>query len=145
MPGEIESAFGIHFAAQPLGPGFDGLSWRSEDTRIIVINTDAAWSRQRFTPAHELGHHLPGDVDTRGLLVDTNVMSTGHRIPEMRANAFAAALLMPEREIRERITGRVTPPLFASLVGLFLVSSDALAWRLKNLGFVDDTERSDFG
>ncbi|WP_328900880.1 XRE family transcriptional regulator [Streptomyces sp. NBC_00441] len=143
MPGEIEGAFGIHVTAQSLGPGFDGLSWRSEDSRIIVINTDVAWSRQRFTLAHELGHHLAGDVDTQGLLVDTNVMSTGHRIPEMRANAFAAALLMPEREIRERITGRVTPSLFASLVGLCLVSSDALAWRLKNLGLVDETERSE--
>ncbi len=142
MPSAIEEAFGIHVTAQTFGPGFDGLSWRSGDCRIIVINTDAAWSRQRFTLAHELEHHLAGDVDTQGLLVDTDVMSTHHRIPEMRANAFAAALLMPEQEIRERVKGTVTPALFASLVGEFLVSSDALAWRLKNLGLVTDAERS---
>ncbi|MFJ1552328.1 helix-turn-helix domain-containing protein [Streptomyces mirabilis] len=142
MPSAIETAFGIHVIAQALGSGFDGLSWRSEDCRIIVINTDVAWSRQRFTLAHELGHHLAGDVDTKGLLVDTNVMSTEHRIPEMRANAFAAALLMPEKEIRERVNGPVTPSLFASLISAFLVSSDALAWRLKSLGLVDDAERN---
>ncbi|MGC9536540.1 helix-turn-helix domain-containing protein [Streptomyces sp. UG1] len=142
MPGAIEAAFGIHVSAQTFGPGFDGLSWRSEDCRIIVINTDAAWSRQRFTLAHELEHHLAGDVDTRGLLVDEDVMSTHHRIPEMRANSFAAALLMPDQEIRKRVKGTVTPALFASMVGDFLVSSDALAWRLKNLGLVDDAERS---
>lgn len=141
MPGAIEGAFGIHVVAQAFGPGFDGLSWRSEDCRMIVINTDAAWSRQRFTLAHELEHHLSGDVDTKGLLVDTDVMSTHHRIPEMRANSFAAALLMPEREIRDQVKGTVTPELFASLVGKFLVSSDALAWRLKNLDLVDDVER----
>ncbi|MDX3866459.1 XRE family transcriptional regulator [Streptomyces scabiei] len=141
MPGAIEAAFGIHVTAKTFGPGFDGLSWRSGDCRIIVINTDAAWSRQRFTLAHELEHHLAGDVDTEGLLVDRDVMSTRHRIPEMRANAFAAALLMPEQEIRERAKDAVTPTLFASLVGEFLVSSDALAWRLKNLGLVDDAER----
>ncbi|MFE0824751.1 helix-turn-helix domain-containing protein [Streptomyces sp. NPDC058847] len=142
MPSAIEAAFGIHVTAQPYGPGFDGLSWRSEDCRIIVINTDAAWSRQRFTLAHELEHHLAGDVDTEGLLVDKDVMSTHHRIAEMRANSFAAALLMPEQEIRDRVNGKVTPALFASLVGDFLVSSDALAWRLKNLGLVDGPERS---
>lgn len=144
MPGAIEDAFGIHVTAKPFGPGFDGLSWRSEDCRIIVINTDAAWSRQRFTLAHELEHHLAGDVDAEGLVVDRDVMSTNHRIPEMRANSFAAALLMPEQEIRERVEGAVTPALFASLIGVFLVSSDALAWRLKNLGLVNDAERSSF-
>lgn len=142
MPSAIEAAFGIHVTAQALGSGFDGLSWRSADCRIIVINTDVAWSRQRFTLAHELGHHLAGDVDTEGLLVDADVMSTHHRIPEMRANAFAAALLMPEQEIRERVTDTVTPSLFASLIGVFLVSSDALAWRLKSLGLANDAERS---
>ncbi|MGW1246909.1 helix-turn-helix domain-containing protein [Streptomyces sp. NPDC002535] len=142
MPSAIEAAFGIHVCAKALGSGFDGLSWRSEDSRIIVMNTDVAWSRQRFTLAHELGHHLAGDVDDRGLLVDTDVMSTQHRIPEMRANSFAAALLMPEHELRKRVHGTVTRSLFASLVGACLVSSDALAWRLKGLGLVDDAERS---
>ncbi|MFD6998808.1 helix-turn-helix domain-containing protein [Streptomyces mirabilis] len=144
MPGAIEDAFGIHVAAQSFGPGFDGLSWRSEDCRIIVINTDAAWSRQRFTLAHELEHHLAGDVDADGLVVDRDVMLTHHRIPEMRANSFAAALLMPEQEIRERVKDTVTPALFASLIGVFTVSSDALAWRLKNLGLVNNAERSSF-
>lgn len=142
MPNAIEAAFGIHVTAKALGSGFDGLSWRSGDSRIIVINTDVAWSRQRFTLAHELGHHLAGDVDTKGLLVDADVMSTHHRIPEMRANSFAAALLMPEHEIREQVRGTVTRPMFASLVGSCLVSSDALAWRLKSLNLVDDAERS---
>ncbi|WP_432054302.1 helix-turn-helix domain-containing protein [Streptomyces sp. bgisy022] len=142
MPGSIEAAFGIHVTAQAFGSGFDGLSWRSRDCRIIVINTDAAWSRQRFTLAHELGHHLAGDVDREGLVVDADVMSTRHRIQEMRANAFAAALLMPEEEVRERVGRTVTPSLFASLIGVFLVSSDAMAWRLKSLGLVDDTQRT---
>ncbi|MBF9072517.1 helix-turn-helix domain-containing protein [Streptacidiphilus fuscans] len=141
MPDAIESAFGIHVAAESFGVGFDGLSWRTDDCRMILINTDVAWSRQRFTLAHELGHHLAGDVDTVGLVTDKNVMSTNHRIPEMRANAFAAALLMPEQEIKDKTKEGVTPWVFSKLVGSCLVSSDALAWRLKSLKLISEADR----
>jgi Zn-dependent peptidase ImmA (M78 family) len=144
MPTAIEAAFGIHVAAESLGTGFDGLSWRTEDCRLILINTDVAWSRQRFTLAHELGHHLAGDVDTIGLVTDKNVMSTNHRIPEMRANAFAATLLMPEQEIREQAKDGVTSWSFSKLVGNYMVSSDALAWRLKSLNLVTEADRYAF-
>ena len=59
---------------------------------VILLNGADAPARLRFTLAHELGHHAFGDhrqADTHAGLV-----SPGHWI-EVRANAFAAELLMP--------------------------------------------------
>lgn len=145
MASAIEAAFNIHVVAERFGAGFDGLSWHTDDSRIIIINTDVVWSRQRFTIAHELGHHLAGDVDDVGLVKDLNVMAGASgpaRIAEMRANAFAAALLMPADAVRAECPGgTVSTTRFASMVGKFQVSSDALAWRLKSLGLIGDEQR----
>ncbi|WP_052509108.1 helix-turn-helix domain-containing protein [Kitasatospora griseola] len=148
MASSIENAFNIHVVAERFGAGFDGLSWHTDDSRIIIINIDAVWSRQRFTIAHELGHHLAGDVDDAGLVTDLDVMARASgpmRIAEMRANAFAAALLMPADDVAAKCPdGTVSASQFASMVGEFRVSSDALAWRLKSLGLISDEQRLGF-
>jgi Zn-dependent peptidase ImmA (M78 family)/transcriptional regulator with XRE-family HTH domain len=144
IAGTIESAFGIHVAAEALGAGFDGLARCRKDFRLILINTQISWSRQRFTIAHELGHHLAGDVHANGgLIADKNVMATGHALAEMRANAFAAALLMPKQQIEESVNACSTldAACFGEMVGRYLVSADALAWRLKGLRLVDEARR----
>lgn len=59
---------------------------------VILLNGGDSASRLRFTLAHELAHHLFGDdrqADTQAGLV-----TSGHWM-EVRANAFAAELLMP--------------------------------------------------
>lgn len=59
---------------------------------VIFLNGADPPARMRFTLAHEIGHHAFGDhrqADTHAGLV-----SPGHWI-EVRANAFAAELLMP--------------------------------------------------
>lgn len=62
----------------------------------------------------------------------------------MRANAFAAAFLMPADTITSRWRG-VDEGLFAQLVGELRVSPSALAWRLLNLGLISSSERARLG
>lgn len=57
----------------------------------------------RFTVAHELGYLLAGDG--QGIHVDENIFGAACKqgLNEKRANAFAAAFLMPDRAPRESV------------------------------------------
>ena len=97
----IENALGINVLIEAFGEGFDGLACATSSFRLIVVNSRIPWSRQRFTLFHECGHILAGDGSDAGYYVDGDVMGAGDRIEEMRANSFAASMLMPETDIRE--------------------------------------------
>jgi Zn-dependent peptidase ImmA (M78 family) len=100
----------------------------------ILLNRDDHPNRVRFTCAHELGHYVNNSddpvanyrrTDLRGPLA-----STGQDQDEIFANQFAACLLMPEWEVRERFQNGAS---VAELAFQFRVSGDAMSWRLKNL------------
>lgn len=96
----------------------------------IYVNLDDAYVRQRFTVAHELGHHV--------LHGTSNFRDPVHQPPgllprEVEANNFAAAILMPEFYVRRYFDGGVNTK---KICDLFKVSKTALAWRLKNLGYM---------
>lgn len=72
----------------------EGLSGRLVD-RVIEVNKDEAKVRQRFTVAHELGHHALGT---------THGLSRGPAQPaiEREADVFAGELLVPGLMLREQ-------------------------------------------
>jgi Zn-dependent peptidase ImmA (M78 family)/predicted secreted protein len=70
-------------------------AYRRHDTPGIVIHAGHPHRLQRFTAAHELGHHLLGhdlSVDARD---EVEQMSAGLPAQEVEAQAFAATYLMP--------------------------------------------------
>ena len=95
--------------------------------------------------AHELGHMLAGD--DQELHLDQDVIAAGRSRDhsEMRANAFAAALLMPERMLRAEI-GRqgLDPESFARLAYRLRVSPSALAYRLLSFRLIDAGSSEEF-
>ena len=118
---------------------------------VIVVNSDHAEVRQRFTIAHELGHillhkytspHADGRVRVRFRDEDS---SRGSDFEEIEANGFAAELLMPDRIIRSlaaRIDfdpadgedDRKAVIAMTRLAKRFEVSVQALSFRIANLG-----------
>lgn len=83
---------------------------------------------QRFTAAHELAHHLL--ADPREVIIESDVFAV-NTPPERRANAFAAALLLPADGLREVVGGRpINETALAELVREFGVSYTALLYRL---------------
>ena len=122
--------------------GTSGMVMRQGGRIIIGVNNHHE-NRRRFTVAHEIGHMLlhadqPLIVDNDGLSV------IGHRIEgqsnarEAEANAFAAALLMPEDWVRQAVSDREIPvdddKRVATLAKKFGVSQQAMMFRLMNLG-----------
>lgn len=93
---------------------------------VIFLNQTAPADRLRFSLAHELGH-----------VVMHRQMS---RTMEDEANAFAAELLMPEREMRREFASGVTMSLLAELKRVRRVSMAALLMRAKTLGCLTKNE-----
>lgn len=135
----LESTLDIQVSLEPLGSGLDGLGMCSEQLKLVMVSTKTVAARQRWTLAHEIGHVLLGD--TQDLFVDENIWE---RTPiETRANAFAAAFLMPA-ELLSAAWGNAVAPneaLVAELLERFGVSLDALAFRLHNVGKVNAAGR----
>jgi Zn-dependent peptidase ImmA (M78 family)/transcriptional regulator with XRE-family HTH domain len=138
LPTAIEEAFGIDVAILDLGAGFDGLAVMNADAKLILISNSALPWRQRFTLAHELCHVLLGD--NQGFHVDRDVLDREHskEPSERRANAFAAALLMPTSVLRAAVgTNGLDQYGFADLACRLRVSPSALAIQLLTLRLID--------
>ena len=138
LPAAIENVFGADVTVLPLEAGFDGLAVSSSEVKLILASTSTVPARQRFTIAHELGHLLAGDEQE--LTVDEDVFDANHRRTpgEMRANAFAAAFLMPESVLRRVVGAAGLDEIgFARLCFDFGVSPSSLSYRLQNLRLLD--------
>lgn len=151
LPEFIEANFGVDVALYPFGNRFDadkpdGLCVHSGDTHIILANTAFVSGHVRFTLAHELAHHL--FADPREIINETATEMYAESPVEWRANAFAAALLMPEegvRAVHRRVESsrQVSPAALKYLVGHFGVSLAAMIYRLNVLELLsfDDGQR----
>lgn len=135
-PVQIARRLGVRVQVARLGSISGEIEKRRDADAVISINFDEAPTRQRFTCAHELGHYIkrteenPDDDfefrDNRDAM-----SSAGTDEDEIYANRFAAALLMPEREVRTQHTQRTPLWLMAKQFG---VSTEAMGHRLKTLG-----------
>jgi Zn-dependent peptidase ImmA (M78 family)/transcriptional regulator with XRE-family HTH domain len=90
----------------------------------IFLNRHSPADRLRFSLAHEVGHL---------------VLHHGGPTPEMEdeASAFAAALLMPARDVFHQYGERVTLPRLAQMKRYWRVAMAALLMRAKRLGVVN--------
>ena len=149
--------------------GISGLTLISADGNVLVAaNRTHPILRRRFSFAHEYAHVLL-DRELKAILSRTRDRSS---LMEVRANAFAASLLMPADGVRRQVNTlskglgsrtradtfdeeaatRVEVRLPAETQNLEMhdvvrmahhgVSCAAMLYRLKGLGFVTEEERS---
>jgi Zn-dependent peptidase ImmA (M78 family) len=89
---------------------------------------------QRFSVAHELGHHQLAHPSPPVAALCSSANACANRGSEAEANAFAAELLMPERLVRRRCeVSPVSLDLARSIAADFRVSVMAAAWRFVEL------------
>ena len=104
------------------------------DSKVIVVNDREVDERQRFTIAHELGHFCLNHGSSFRDTASPGWFRKGNPSHETEANKFAAELLMPAIAVKILIDVRKVRDS-AELRKAFGVSSQALHWRLKSLGY----------
>jgi Zn-dependent peptidase ImmA (M78 family) len=142
----VARQLGVRVERADLGEDCSGVLVRKGDAAVIGVNYSHHPNRQRFTIAHELGHFVlhKGDKYTdKGMttLQFRNAeSSTGTQNEEREANQFAAALLMPgewvRREFEKHPFDLGDDEALNSMCRLFGVSSQAMSFRLGNLGLL---------
>ena len=139
LPEVLEERLRLDVDFSPLPEAVDGLCVSVGDRALVLVGSSKPSSRQRFTLAHELAHYLVDDLDP--LYVDERGVRA-RSVAEMRANAFAAHLLMPEPGVRAAIDGFTDDAERAVRVALtFGTSVSAAAYQLGNLGLLADGVR----
>jgi Zn-dependent peptidase ImmA (M78 family) len=130
----IIADIGLSLCYEALDDDISGYIERTNGSYKIVVNSNHARTRQRFTAAHELGHYIyhrdllgEGVGDNRAYRTDgTDRPNPNIRpIHERQANSFAANVLMP----RHRLTN-VEQESTQALAERFGVSKEAMRIRL---------------
>lgn len=120
--------------------GLSGLTTFTQGSYLILVNKSDGHARRRFTLAHEFKHVLDytlAPVIHRSL----GYGDEARRAQQIEAicNHFAASLLMPRTWIKRVWTNGIQD--LTALAGLFKVSEEAMAKRLRFLGYIDDEPR----
>jgi Zn-dependent peptidase ImmA (M78 family) len=136
---------GVSVALHDFGAeGGDGVYlWRGGESggvALIVVNSAKRPSRQRFTAAHELGHHELHRFEGADVVIaDEEVGESDGDEREVAANAFAAYLLAPVEDLREwfkLLNGVPSPAKLVELMRRYGLSYQAVAYRLRNSGLI---------
>lgn len=124
----------------------DELKEKYGTDRLILVNDSETPTRVRFTVAHELGHYYlkiePKDL-FHGKKYFAYRDSDNHDDEEKEANAFAAAVLMPEEKVRRVVKKTIEKmgmydfdTAVVEVARTFLVSFGSATYRLMNLGYL---------
>jgi Zn-dependent peptidase ImmA (M78 family) len=155
-PEAIAHSLGAGYHLRRMENESSGLLVVNEKGANIAVNSTHASVRQRFTGAHELGHlqmHAKNGgvfVDAKGLRRGRGEQQTFGRGPlasqgtdadEIEANAFASALLMPAKLVKERWSEATGGSFYddsdiADMASHFEVSQTAMTFRLQALRLI---------
>jgi hypothetical protein len=92
-----------------------------QSTPTILIASERPAGRQRFSCAHELGHHVFGDGSRVDELFDPNSKKERND-EEVRADMFAGMLLMPKSTVDRAFSSRKLNPETADPIGFSRVA-----------------------
>lgn len=129
---------GTHVVVLDLGEDVAGAFLGRPDLPLLFVNGRQFVPRQRFTLAHEYGHHYIGHthhVDLQAAMWDRS-----HDPREVEANSFAAEFLAPEEAIQTWGKGRrrVTLEDVVRLAADYGVSCQMMRIRLETVGVIED-------
>lgn len=138
--GKVARRLGIDLYREDFVEQIDGLYLRMPDAPpVIAVNSSYLKppGRQRFTAAHEIGHHLlAGRVSPKSRVFYIDGVKTRKTTLERACDRFAALLLMPESIVRQWFEELAANPenRVAIMSERFGVSRWAMRVRLRELG-----------
>jgi len=152
----LAHALGADVRKSPAEDPLSGFLLRDPNSRraVIGVNSKHHPNRQRFTLAHELGHfllhqgervHVDRSDQAFLLKLRSDEASTGTDVEEIEANLFAAEILMPaallkadlaDNDALDVLDETAMEKVLKALAKKYLVSTQALTYRLINLGLI---------
>lgn len=139
----IEGKLGIIILHVDAPEGISGAACHLQDARFIFINRNEPAARRNYNLAHELFHNLTW-VEMPPEKIEVGIFNP-KRAPrvEQLAENFSAALLMPKSSLetfwKEAQDADMTDRINRTAKRL-KVSSVALYWRLRNLGWLREAD-----
>lgn len=128
---EVARACGLQVKYINRGKGFDGQLLK--ERRLIEVQADVHPHRQRFTIAHEIGHHVLGHNPVV-CAFDDRASRDPRKTNEKQAQLFAAELLMPDALLRKYWTELKRD--YKAMAQKFYVSEQAMFLRLDEAGLL---------
>lgn len=145
---KVAESHNVSVVEQDLEDSVSGVLVVKDGRGIIGVNANHHPNRRRFTIAHELGHYLLHPeasevfVDRSPVFFRDGNSAEGVDQNEVDANAFAAGLLMPEKDLIELLDDQPVDAFddvsVRRLSARFGVSTQALTIRLTTLGLVSE-------
>jgi Zn-dependent peptidase ImmA (M78 family) len=105
----IEATARVPVAVLPLPGGIAGAYGVKMGEPYIFVNSDDWPTRQRFTLAHEFGHHELNHRGSLDLEKDLGSFSSSRPPREVQANWFAAEFLLPLDALQRWMESRAFP------------------------------------
>ncbi|MCE5200532.1 MAG: ImmA/IrrE family metallo-endopeptidase [Armatimonadota bacterium] len=126
----------IELVRLPMYPDILGLYMRDEDGNAeIRVNSGMPIERQRFTLAHEIGHHIFSRTVYGRIVVEFR--QAKHHLLERECDKFATCLFMPAGQVLDVAQQLGHPQRHDkthNLAARFRVSAQAMRRRLRELG-----------
>ncbi|BFM05760.1 ImmA/IrrE family metallo-endopeptidase [Halioxenophilus aromaticivorans] len=118
-------------------PNCSGMAYLDRGVKYIKYSASESPLRQRFTVAHELGHHLLGHVKKGMKFRDTpnEFRASVSSREEREANVFAAELLMPSELVMSAYLNSSIRDV-EKLASAFGVSKVAMRIKLQELDLI---------
>jgi Zn-dependent peptidase ImmA (M78 family) len=128
---------------KPLSGGFSGMAMIVGGKKFMLVNHNHRLGKQHFTIAHEL-YHLFVQENFSSQKCVTGLFLSQKDIEEKKADLFAASLLLPEMGVtslvpKDERNGKVSEQTIFKIQQVYSVSVMATIFRLKELGFVNDS------
>jgi Zn-dependent peptidase ImmA (M78 family) len=138
-----EMDMGVAVLLHPLGDkGVDGAYRLDRDQPFILDNSSKAPVRQRFTLAHEIGHHRLGHSGR----IEQKISFADNDPEEVQANYFAAEFLASSPALERWLQKRSYPQLdldtLVDLASTFGVSAEMMLIRLETIERLAEAERN---
>lgn len=129
----LEEEYGVLLISRPLEDG-SAACYREETGSVVMSNEKEVRWRQTFNLAYELFHLITWNTPLISQIQSDEQL---FRKNEKLADAFAAALLMPQPMIELDVRGkRLTYSFIVALAGKYQVSKQAMLYRLGYLRFI---------
>jgi hypothetical protein len=126
--------FTVRFTA---APSLEGM-YEPGSKPVIVLNALRPAGRQRFTCAHEIGHHIFGHGTRIDEILETDEPN-GFDPEEYLAHRFAAALLMPKLAIQAALSRRGWQATTATPEQFFVIAQSLGVGYTTLVGYVGGT------